>query len=68
MDAEEPCSALASYAAAGNSWLQEDPPSLKASVFVKTSPDMSARQAIQAEKRQVVLKADRINFDLALDP
>jgi hypothetical protein len=26
------------------------------------------RQAIQAEKRQVVLKADRINFDLALDP
>jgi hypothetical protein len=44
------------------------PPFAKASVFVKTSPDMSARQAIQAEKRQVVLKADRINFDLALDP
>jgi hypothetical protein len=45
-----------------------EPPFVKVSIFVKTSPDMSARQPIQAEKRRIVLKADRINFDLALDP
>jgi len=31
----------------------------KASVFVKTSPGMSALQAIQAKKRNVVLEEDR---------
>ena len=46
-----PVFALASYAVAGQSSLW------RASVFVKTSPDKSPRQAIQAGKRQVSFAA-----------